>query len=159
MTTSRRSAFVSLAAATMVALGACATVPARPTQVGCAPAQRGMRAVRFDNESRERVHVYLIGQNREWSLGRVEPGATTALRIPAAALTEASEFMRLAVITGDRTTLRASRDPRAQLTIAQPALHMLSQRWGFAQGQVTSQGFQGSRVAPGRACSSASKHA
>ena len=155
MTTSWRRAFVSLAAATTLTLDACATVPARPTQAECLTAQLDPPTMRFDNESRERVHVYLIGQNREWSLGRVEPGATTKLRIPAAALTEATEFMRLAVIAGDRTTLRAAREPRAQLTIAQPALHILSQRWGFAQGQLTALGFPGSRSTIKRSCGTA----
>jgi hypothetical protein len=142
MTTSWRRTSVSLAASTMLLLGACATGITGRTQ-GCAPAQPGSRTIRFDNEGRERVHVYLIGQHREWSLGRVEPGATATLRIPTAALSE-PEFLRLAVIVGDRTTLRAARDPRTQLTIAQPALHVLSQRWGFAQGQLTSMGFSGS---------------
>ena len=31
--------------------------------------------IRFDNDAREHVHVYLIGEKREWLLGRVEPGA------------------------------------------------------------------------------------
>jgi len=142
MTTSWRRTSVSLAAATILVLGACATLPTGRKQ-GCLPAQPGSRTIRFDNEGRERVHVYLVAQQREWSLGRVEPGATAKLRIPIAALTE-QEFMRLAVIVGDRMTLRAARDPRTQLTIAQPALHVLSQRWSFAQGQLTSMGFSGS---------------
>lgn len=151
MTTSYRLASVSLAGFTILALGACATVPQRSAQAACVPAKPGARSIRFDNEGRERVHVYLVGQNREWSLGRVEPGATTTLRIPVAALTEPGEFMRLAVIAGDRTTLRAARERSAQLTIAQPAVHILSQRWSFAHGQLNAQGFAGSRT-PAERC-------
>ena len=152
MTTSWRRASVSLAASMILALTACATVPQHPAQSACVPATPGARRIRFDNESRERVHVYLVGQNREWSLGRVEPGAATTLRIPVAALREPGEFMRLAVIAGDRTTLRAARERGVQLTIAQPALHILSQRWSFAQGQLNSQGFAGSRTPAGQWC-------
>ena len=46
--------------------------------------------------------------------------------------------MRLAVLTGDRVTFQAARDPRATLTIAQPASAILSQRWKFSQGELTS---------------------
>lgn len=155
MTTSWSRASVSLTASVLLTLAACATVPARPAPEECA-ALPGPRTIRFDNESRERVHVYLVGQNREWSLGRVEPGAIAKLQIPEAALGEASGFMRLAVVAGDRTTLRAAREPRAQLTIAQPALHILSQRWGFSQGQLTGLGFPGSRATVGRSCARSS---
>ena len=156
MTTSWRRVSVSLAASAIVMLSACATLPRRAMQQGCPPAHNA-RDIRFDNEGRERVHVYPVGQHGEWSLGRVEPGATTRWRIPAAALRE-QEFLRLAVIAGDRSTLRAAREPRAELTIAQPAPHILSQRWGFAQGQITSQGFQESRAPLGRTCRSPWKH-
>jgi hypothetical protein len=37
-------------------------------------------------------------------------------------------------------TLQAARHPRAKLTIAQPAAAILSQRWKFAQGELTSLG-------------------
>lgn len=153
MTTYSRRASVSLAASTILAFTACATVPQRPVQAACVSAKPGARSIRFDNESRERVHVYLVGQNREWSLGRVEPGAATTLRIPVGALSESAEFMRLAVIAGDRTTLRAAGERGVQLTIAQPALHILSQRWSFAQGQLNARGFAGSPTPPERWCS------
>jgi hypothetical protein len=84
------------------------------------------------------VHVHLIGEQREWMLGRVEPGARATLRLPAAALSTNPGFMRLAVLTGERATVRAARAPGALYTIAQPAAALLGQRWMFVQGQVMS---------------------
>jgi hypothetical protein len=129
------------------ALGACAGAPARQTPKGWALAEAGPRAIRFDNDGRDYVHVYLVGERREWLLGRVEPGAIATLRIPAAALAEHSGLVQLAVIAGGRVTLRAARDPRAQLTVAQPASDIMSQQWKFVQGQLTSLALPGSRAA------------
>jgi hypothetical protein len=152
MTTARIRALVSLAATmTMtVALGACARAASRPALEGPPPAEAHPLAIRFDNLGREYVHVYLIGERREWLLGRVEAGAIATLRIPAASLANESGRLRLAVIMGGRLTLRAARDPRAQLTIAQPASHILSQEWRFAQGQLTSLALRRSPAAAGR---------
>jgi hypothetical protein len=147
MTTSRTRALVSLAA-TMVlitTLGACAGAPPRQA-LGWGPTEDGSRAIRFDNDGRDYVHIYLVGERREWLLGRVEPGAIAVLRIPADALAEPG-LMRLAVITGGRPTVAAGRDARAQLTIALPASHILSRKWWFAQGQVSSLGLPASRAA------------
>jgi hypothetical protein len=72
-------------------------------------------------------------------LGRVEPGARATLRLPAAAFAAGNAgFMRLAVLTGDRATVRAARAPGALYTIAQPATALLTQRWMYVQGQVMS---------------------
>lgn len=138
MPTTRRPAFVSFAAITMAfALAACAHAPSRPVTDGLAPEDSGSSVIRFDNQGRERVHVYLVGAERQWLLGPVEAGAVTKLRIPDAALAEGEGFMRLAVVTNARVTLQAARNARA-LTIAQPASEILSQRWRFAQGELTS---------------------
>jgi hypothetical protein len=100
---------------------------------------RGALAIRFDNDARDYVHVYLIGTTRQWLLGRVEAGAITKLRIPEESLTGNSGFMQLAVVTGGRVTLQAARDPRAMLTIAQPTSAILSHQWKFTQGQLMPQ--------------------
>src|SRR5688500_14555417 len=108
MTTPRVRAIVSraarrslarLAAATTltVALGACAGGPppgASPATAAAAAAAVAGRSptIRFDNEARLPVHVYLITERREWLLGRVEPGARASLRIPAHALSEAPGY-------------------------------------------------------------------
>jgi len=133
MTTPYRSAFVS-AAATMIALalGACVRqLPPRPED------DRAL-TFRFDNDGRQHAHVYLISAERQWLLGRVEPGAIATLRIPVDAIEASAAFVRLAVLTGERVTLEASRHPRATLTIAQPVTAVLAQRWRFSEGSLTS---------------------
>ena len=142
MTTFRTRAFVSLAATVVltVALGACAGAPARETL----PEER-LHAVRFDNDGRDPVHVYLVSERWQWLLGRVAPGAIATLRIPPVALDEHSGLVKLVVIAGERVTLQAARDGRAQSTIAQPASDILSQQWRFAQGQLTSLALPASR--------------
>ena len=130
---------VSLAATLVLtlALGACASAP-RAATIGASAEQDRPLAVRFDNGGRERVYVYLIGQKREWLLGRVEPGATAMLRLPDASLADDPGFVQLAVITGAHVTQQAARDPRARLSIAQPTSAILSQGWRFAMGELTS---------------------
>ena len=139
MTTPRLHALVSLASTIVLTLGlgACAGTPARVGLNDPAPEEATSLAIRFDNEARDYVHVYLVGQQREWLLGRVEPGATTALRIPDGALTDETGFVRLAVVQGGHVTQQAARDPRAMLTMAQLPTTLASQRWRIAQGQLT----------------------
>jgi hypothetical protein len=139
MTTPRPYTRVSLTAITILslALGACG-VPSRSATYGPSPAQTTATTFRFDNEARDHVHVYLIGQRREWLLGRVEPGAIATLRIPDDLFDSDPGFVQLAVITGGGVSQRAARDPRAQFTIAQDPSGILSHRWQLAQGQLTS---------------------
>jgi hypothetical protein len=150
MTTPRNRAVVSLAvtatafrmtAITMTALtvGACARTPSRPAAEAAAPVE-GVEwfplSIRFDNDARDYVHVYLIGDGRQWLLGRVEPGAIATLKIPDAAFGGKLRFVQLAVIQGGRLTPDAAHDRRAELTILQPATAILSQQWRFTQGEL-----------------------
>jgi len=139
MTTPRTRAVVSLAATltfTLV-LGACAGA-SRSELEGPQPMGAGSLTVRFENEAREHVHVYLVTDRREWLLGRVEPAAVATLRIPEGSLDGDSRFVRLAVLAGQPVSPRAALDPRATLTVTQPVSALLSQQWMFAQGQLTS---------------------
>ena len=140
MTTPRPYVLVSRAAMTILtlALGACASAPARPALEQPSPIEAGQVSLRFDNLARTYVHVYLIGQKREWLLGRVEPGAVATLRIPDGSLESNPGFVQLAVVEGKHVTQQAARDARAQLTIAQPASSILAQQWRFVPGQLTS---------------------
>jgi hypothetical protein len=117
-------------------LGAC--FQAASVRDGPLSMDEALLRFRFDNGGREHVHVYLIGEKREWLLGRVEPGAIAILRIPEESLVENAAFVRLAVIAGERMTLQAARNPRAMLTLGQPASAILSQEWMFSQGSLTS---------------------
>jgi hypothetical protein len=140
MTTPRARALVSLTATLVLtlALGACAGGARRALPNDPSPMEDRPLTVRFDNGGREHVHVYLVGQRREWLLGRVEPGAVATLRLPDASVADDPGFVQLAVVPGGRITHQAARDPRARLTIAQPASAILSLRWRFAQGELTS---------------------
>jgi hypothetical protein len=123
-----------------LALGACARASSRTVPDPLTSTYAGLLTIRFENTAGERVDVYLIGAKREWVLGRVEPGAIASLRIPDEALVEGSMFVRLAVLAGEPVTFEAARNPRVRLTIAQPASAILSQRWSFSHGELTSLG-------------------
>jgi hypothetical protein len=139
MTTSDKRAFVSIATIVVtLALGACVHAPSSSVQKSLTSTYAGLLTIRFDNTAGERVDVYLIGEKREWVLGRVEPGAIASLRIPEEALAEGSTFVRLAVLAGEPLTFAAARNPRARLTVAQPASAILSQQWTFSHGELTS---------------------
>lgn len=125
---------ISLAAT--LALGACAGGPS-PTTWSETAASTGQGAtIRFVNEAESYVDVYLVGDTREWWLGRVAPGARTTLRIRDEVLTATSGYLRLAVLAGAKLTAQPSRDPRATFTIAQPGQSLFDQRWTFRQSQV-----------------------
>ena len=140
MTTLCRRAFVSIAATIILtlALAACGSAPPRPVLNRPISTLTDLLTIRFENLSRRTVDVYLIGQTREWMLGRVAPGAVVGLRLPDEALVEGSMMVQLAVIAGERLTFAAARHPRAVLTVAQPAGTIVSQRWTFAQGNLIS---------------------
>jgi hypothetical protein len=143
MTTQRPYTRVSRIAITIlsIALAACAGSQSRMASYGpAAPAAAQALTFKFDNQGRDHVHVYLIGQRREWLLGRVEPGATARLRLPDDVFDSDPGFVRLAVLSGGGVSQMAARDPRAQLTISQDPSLLLTRRWQFAQGQLTSLG-------------------
>jgi hypothetical protein len=141
MTTIRSRSLVSLAAALTltVALGGCAGNPTHRALNDPAPVAAKPATIRFQNEARQYVHVYLVGQNREWLLGRVEPGARTTLRIPADAMTDDTWQMQLAVVAGGRVTMQVASQPGAQVTIAQSAGQLLAQKWTFSQALTNGQ--------------------
>ena len=119
-------------------LGACAGGPAPVTRDGPAITLEGRPAIRFENEGATYVDVYLIGQWREGWLGRAAPGALVTLRIPEAADADAAGMMKLAVLAGVPRSLQAARDPRATMTLAQPARSLVARRWTFRQTPLAS---------------------
>src|SRR5512147_3197071 len=113
MTTIRSRSLVSLAAALTLtlALGGCAGNTTHGALNDPAPVSAKPATIRFQNEARQYVHVYLVGQSRDWLLGRVESGARTDLRVPADAMADATWQMQLAVVAGGRVTMRAASQP------------------------------------------------
>ena len=84
MTTPRAYHLVSRTAMMILtlALAACTSAPGRTVSEAPSPIEAGQVGLRFDNQARSHVHVYLVGERREWLLGRVEPGSVATLRIP-----------------------------------------------------------------------------
>ena len=126
---------LSTALTATLALGSCARNPSPATSDGTAATAERL-TIRFDNEAQTYVDVYFIDEKREWWLGRVAPGALAKLRIPEAALSAAAGYVRLAVLAGVPRSAQAARDPRATITIAQPASALLAQQWTFRQTQL-----------------------
>jgi len=120
----------TLALSAMVSIAACSRAGSPDTWSGPLATPGGRFTIRFDNEAPTYVDVYLVTDQREWRLGRVAPGARTALRLPEQSLT-ASGFVRLAVLADAQYSVQAAHDPRAVFTIAQPASQLLSQQWTF----------------------------
>ena len=132
----RRAAVALLGAfSAALAVSACATGAPAPAAGAFAPAARP--AVVAENGGGEWLDVYLVHELGEWHLGRLAPGARTALPLPAAFRADATGLVRLVALAGTARTTRPSRDPRAVVTIAQPVTHVLGQRWTFAHGQLT----------------------
>ena len=97
-----------------------------------APAR--LPTIPFENEAQDYVDVYLVGEQREWMLGRVLPCARTRLQIPEGALSTDAGWLRLAVLAGTTRTVRAAHDPRATLTISLP--DQVAQSWPLGDDQV-----------------------
>jgi hypothetical protein len=143
MITPRSRAIVSvvtLAAITSsaLALGACANNPRPAAWDRAAAIDDKPLVVGFDNQAEMYVDVYLVGEVREWRLGRVPPGMRTQLRIPNDAQLElVSGNVRLAVLAGSPFTAHVARDPRATFTIPEAASGVLAKQWTFRQSQLS----------------------
>ena len=136
ITPAGRLAVSAISLAATLALGACAGGPS-PTTWGERAATPSQGAtIHFVNEAETYVDVYLVGETREWWLGRVAPGARTTLRIRGEILAVTTGYLRLAVLAGAPLTVQAARNPRATFTIAQPGQSLFDQRWTFRQSQV-----------------------
>src|SRR3954470_22312374 len=75
-------------------LGACHRAASPVTWNGRAATPDGRVTIDFENEAQTYVDVYLLGELREWRLGRVAPGAHTRLSVPERELSETSGFVR-----------------------------------------------------------------
>jgi hypothetical protein len=140
MTTPRTRVIVSLllSATVTVLSGACAANHPNASAEGVSALAAPSSSIVFDNDGREHVHVYLVSDQRQWLLGRVEPGVRATLRIPNESLARSSGQLRLAVVAGRPVSPRVTLEPRAEFTIMQPASRLLLQDWRFAQDQLVS---------------------
>ena len=144
-----RTAVSVFSIASALALAACAGGPSATWNDAVTPSERRV-AIQFDNEAQSSVDVYLVGQTREWRLGRVAPGARTTLWIPESAVSPTSGFVRLAVLAGAPPSAQASLDPRAVFAIAQPGWDLIGQQWKFSQRQSASPELFGAPLQVGR---------
>lgn len=134
-TTPRTRSRVSIAIALTIALtlaGCASTASRRAWDVPGSTDQRPV-TISFVNDARDYVHVYLVSEQRQWFLGRVESGARATLRIPDEALTDRWGSLRLAALEGQRLTVQVAADARAATTIKQPVGALLSQQWTFSE--------------------------
>jgi hypothetical protein len=140
MTTPRTRAIVSLLASLTVTVlfGACASTRSNASSDGMAAFAAPASVIVFDNESRDHVHVYLVSDQRQWLLGRVEAGVRAALRIPDESRVLSPRRLQLAVVEGGPVSPRVTLEPRAAFTIMEPASRLMLQDWRFAQGQILS---------------------
>ena len=139
MTTPRTRAVVSLAASALtLVLGACARTGSSAAWRAPAPAEDRALAIRFDNEATVHVDVYLVAEQRQWLLGRVEPATGATLRLPAASLTPTAGFVRLVALADSPRSVLAARDPHAIVAMEQPLSAILSQRWTLSRGVFAS---------------------
>jgi hypothetical protein len=135
----------------LLALGACARNPAPGTWDRAATIEDQPLVIGFDNQAETYVDVYLVGEVREWRLGRVPPGMRSQLRIPKDAQSELmSRNVRLAVLAGSPFTAHVARDPSATFTIPEAASRVLAKQWTFRQSQMSAPEIFGAPGPPGR---------
>jgi hypothetical protein len=91
--------------------------------------------IQVDNDSRDPIDVYLVAETREWFVGRVAPGVKTWLPVPERALSSSPGMVRLVALPNAPRSMSARRDPRAIVSLSQPATALIDQRWAFTQGQ------------------------
>ena len=132
MTTPRIRSLVSLSlVAVTLAVSGCASASLRQPADASIASDLPSPTVRFDNDARDYVHIYLVGSRREWWLGRVAPGARATLRVPQEALAEEGT-LQLAVMVGERMQLKAAVEPRAELTLGESMAGLVTQRWTYS---------------------------
>src|SRR5215208_6001450 len=123
-----------LALTTGFVLAGCTTHPAAsPSRRSSAPI---LAAVKVQNQSRDRIHVYLIAPRGEWLLGRVEPLQTAWLSLPVGASAVRGGWNTLAIVPGTSRSLQPSRELRSVLSMRQPIGALMTQNWVFTGSQL-----------------------
>jgi hypothetical protein len=123
----------------LLALGGCAPASSQlkagePALVALPP-----RVIPFENTTGDYVRVYLVSEQREWFLGRVERGARVGLRMPAESLAPDAGYMKLVVLVGAPQSYPAAQDPRAAIAFSLPVSQLVRRQWSFSPGLLTAE--------------------
>lgn len=129
----RTRALLLLCSAT--GLGACS--PSRSGHEEITPVSDIRQGIRFDNQGRDRVDVYLVGETRAWRIGRLDPGQARWLTVPSDIPTTDLARLQLAVVANASVLVDPRRDPSAITSLKQPVGSLMGQRWGYVFGQLT----------------------
>jgi hypothetical protein len=130
--TLQRRALVALTAGFL--LTGCATHPAGSSaRRSAAPT---FATVKVQNQSRDRIHVYLIAPRGEWLLGRVEPLQTVWLSLPVGSSAARGGWNSLAVVAGWSRSLQPTREFGSVLSVRQPIGALMTQNWVFTGSQL-----------------------
>lgn len=123
---------------------------------GCAPTGAGepvpgYPTVAFVNSTVSSASVYLESAGRAWLLGRVDPGETAMLRVPAG-MSLSGLFSLIAVPIGSRDTFgrSASLNPSAIRSMPGSADDLLALRWTLLEQQLITVPLPGGGVAANR---------
>lgn len=118
-----------------LALAGCSSAGVR--MVEAAPSADTRNTLRFDNQGRDRLDIYLIGETRSWKLGRLEPGQARWFALPGDIPPSDFSRLQLSVIANATATVDPRSDPRAITSLKQPVGTLISRRWGYTLGQLT----------------------
>lgn len=134
MTTVHARALVALLS--IISLGGCARSAVHAD--GAAGVNTPRESLRFVNEGRDRIDVYLAGETRTWRIGRLEPGQARWLTVPRDIPMGDLTRLQLVVLANAALSVDPRRDSRAVTTIKQPVGELAGARWAFWRGQLTS---------------------
>ena len=90
----------------------------------------------FRNQGRDRIKVYLVGENRVWLIGRLEPLETAHLALPEFGFVSTSQAVSVAVVPGWSANTLPGRDPGATFSIDELTDDLPGEEWIFVNGQL-----------------------
>jgi len=136
MTTAASRALVALLTIPLL-VGCASTIHSADPSAGVRPR---LESLQFDNQGRDRVDIYLVGETQSWRLGRLEPGQARWLPLPRSLPVRDLGRLQLVVLANSPPSVAPLRDPRAVTTLRQSVGALTNQRWSFAAGQLRSLG-------------------
>ena len=120
-----------------IALAASLTGAACVRPRGRAPGELPPKAtITFRNQGSDRVQVYLVGETRDWFIGRLEPRQTAHLAVPRFGFMTASQAVSVAVVPGWSANAQPRREPRTTFSIDELTDDLPGQEWIFVNGRL-----------------------